>query len=174
MGMVTAVKPKATVVLSEKEPVDWDVTSENGIGNGYLFLSQTKVHYVEEYTYLHYVRPGKVLELPRRRHMYEYRDVAALRLRGLVPETSYTLVYYGNEEHNDVWPYATCLQTFTTNSYGSYFNEGTVLETNLLGNFLTDDVPEKYWVVTTSDVDCLNGQMTAWNPENYLFEFNTI
>ena len=32
----------------------------------------------------------------------------------LEPVTEYTLVYYGNQDNNDVWPYATCIKTFKT------------------------------------------------------------
>lgn len=170
VGMVSAVQPKATIVLEQKVPGSWEVLD----GSGYLFLKQTKLHIIEPYTYEHFVRAGKTLLLTGNLHSYETRDVAALRLRRLVPETGYTLIYYGDETHNDVWPYATCLLSFTTNRFGSYFDEGQMLETSYLDDFLSDGIAEKYWVVTSTDVDCELGRMIAWNPEDYLFEQETI
>ena len=37
----------------------------------------------------------------------------------LEADTGYTLIYYGDETHNDVWPYATCLASGTSNKGGN-------------------------------------------------------
>jgi len=91
-------------------------------------------------------------------------------LKDAEPQTSYTLVYYGNSEENDVWPYATCLETKTTDRKGiaSFKSDFDVQ------NFLKDEVLQKFWIVKTSDIDCTAGVMTAWNPTEYLFEERTI
>lgn len=86
---------------------------------------------------------------------------------GLEPETGYTLIYYGNTDNNDVWPYATCLASGMSTAGGNV---------NLKG--LMEEVPigeeAKIWLVLSSDVDCGAGEMTAWTPAEYLFEYATI
>ena len=91
--------------------------------------------------------------------------------------TNYTLIYYGfkNEtvDFNDVWNYATCITQGETNNGG---NVRMKQETFNYKPFLIDGdlVKQKFWIVTSSDVDCVNHRMIAWNPNNYLFERRTI
>ena len=89
----------------------------------------------------------------------------------IVPNTNYTLIYYGNGSNNDIWPYATCIQTKKSTAAGYL----TMSISNFKwSNFLNDGIDQKFWLVRTSDVDCLNNKMIAWNPANYLFESQTI
>ncbi len=37
-----------------------------------------------------------------------------------------------------------------------------------------DNVPQKIWLVKSSDVNCNLGKMTAWHPTEYLFEWDVI
>jgi len=91
---------------------------------------------------------------------------------GLEPKTKYQLIYYGDETHNDEWPYATCIgRPRRTNTKG-YFRGGSTRYDHLW--MKGDGIPQKLWVVPSSDVDCKNGIMTGWNPSEYLFETNTV
>lgn len=100
------------------------------------------------------------------------QERASVTVYGLEPKTSYQLIYYGNEDHNDVWPYATCVgRPMTTNTNG-YFKSGSGKINHV--EMANDDVAQKFWVVLADDVDCENGVMTAWNPTEYLFEEHTI
>lgn len=91
---------------------------------------------------------------------------------GLEPKTKYQLIYYGNEEFNDVWPYATCIGKARMTSTQGYF-KGTSAVYNHQELF-GDAIPQKFWVILASDIDCEEGVMTAWNPSEYLFEWDTI
>jgi hypothetical protein len=176
VGMVAAIVPKAKIVLANKDPSTWDATNKNGRGDGYLFLYQTNVRFSERVIETLEIITGhtvKYIDVPRNHIWFEVRDVAQLRMRNMQPLTDYTLIYYGDETHNDVWPYATCLASFTSNTKGMFTEEKIVLDTAMLGGFLTDDVAQKYWIVTSSDVNCNAGVMTAWNPEQYFFEQST-
>ena len=90
---------------------------------------------------------------------------------GLEPNTDYTLIYYGDDCHNDVWPYATCIKSMTTSLNG---RTGSVVAKFSYGSFLDDGVNQKFWLVSSSDVDCDAGMMIAWNPTEYLFEWDII
>lgn len=91
---------------------------------------------------------------------------------GLEPNTRYTLIYYGDETHNDEWPYATCIETFRTDRRGSH--PMTHENFDRLDEFLTDSVGQKFWVVPTRDLDCAAGRFIDWNPAEYFFEWNTV
>ncbi|MFH1212394.1 MAG: hypothetical protein V1659_05730 [Candidatus Woesearchaeota archaeon] len=82
----------------------------------------------------------------------------------------YTLIYYGDATHNDVWPYATCIASGRTNAAGwlSMYGEFNYLP------FLTDTVAQKFWIVRSEDVDCKAGIITGWHPNKYLFEKKTV
>jgi hypothetical protein len=86
----------------------------------------------------------------------------------LKPKTRYTLIYYGDSTHNDVWPYATCIASGTSTNSGYLYAYGKFRYT------FNDAIPHKFWVVLSSDVDCANKMMTAWNPSSYLFEKWTV
>ncbi|MFH1607767.1 MAG: hypothetical protein ABIA78_01405 [archaeon] len=87
---------------------------------------------------------------------------------GLVVDTGYTLIYYGNEDNNNVWPYATCLAEGTSNAGGNvHLAEDMIIA-------LDDAIDEKIWLVLSSDVNCEAGKMITWHPTEYLFEYNLI
>ena len=87
---------------------------------------------------------------------------------GLEADTAYTLIYYGDESNNDVWPYATCIASGTADMYGDVHLSGT------LPGIAVDAEPNKIWLVLSSDVNCMSDVMTGWNPTEYLFEYNVI
>lgn len=88
----------------------------------------------------------------------------------LKPDTKYTLIYYGYDGHNDVWPYATCITTAMTNSKGNLNAKATFD----YSGFVNDNFNQKFWLVLSSNVECDNHKMIAWNPISYLFEMKTI
>jgi len=100
------------------------------------------------------------------------QERARVSVWNLEPRTEYQLIYYGDETHNDVWNYATCIGKSRRTSTQGYF-KGTSW-TYDFSSFLNDNEPQKFWVVLASDVDCDAGEMTAWNPSEYLFEHATI
>ena len=91
---------------------------------------------------------------------------------GLEPKTSYQLIYYGDETHNDVWPFVTCIGKPRTTSTQGHFKSGSYKFDYL--SMTEDSINQKFWVVKSSDVDCEQGKMIAWNPTSYLFETRTI
>jgi len=96
--------------------------------------------------------------------------------QGLEPKTSYTLIYYGNPGLgiNDVWPHATCIGTKQSNGAGRINFAARVPYCDSLMELMGDGIPQKFWLVPSSDVDCDAQQMTAWNPEDILFETMAI
>jgi hypothetical protein len=88
----------------------------------------------------------------------------------LKPNSGYTLIYYGYDGFNDAWANATCIKNAVTNKYGRLRDIGTFDYTG----FIKDNIPQKFWVIQSSDVDCDNHKMIAWNPTEYLFEMQTI
>lgn len=93
--------------------------------------------------------------------------------RGLQASTGYSLIYYA-----DGWPGnnpGALIGTMTTDANGDV---SVVGDTNNLGIDLPDpadaNYPEgaKIWLVPSSDYS--GGQMTAWNPTKYLFEYNLV
>jgi len=108
---------------------------------------------------------------------YVVRNSFSFSSSNLVPYEQYTLIYYGDEEHNDVFPYATCIGTRTASysgrlSVSGYIDKPFVAPVG--GDMLRDNVAQKIWVVPSSDVDCDAGEMTSWNPSTYLFEEKVI
>lgn len=97
---------------------------------------------------------------------------------GLEPLTHYTLIYYGDAAHNDVWNYATCIPTKFTNSFSVKTSTLGQLSANTFAfdysSFIGDEVAQKFWLVPSSDVDCIAGKMTSWNPTRILFEHETV
>ena len=91
--------------------------------------------------------------------------------RNLQPRTEYTLIYYGYDGHNDEWPWATCIKSGKSDFGGriQLFNKNFWYQ-----DFIDDGINQKIWLVKSSDVDCVIHKMTAWNPTEYLFEWNTI
>lgn len=138
-------KVENIVNVVEKD-VNWDVV-EDGAHGVVKFSSITKM--------------GKVVN-----------EKVRVSVWGLEPKTMYQLIYYGNEQYNDVWPYATCLGKAKKTSTQGYF-KGSSTNYNSLALY-EDTIPQKFWVVLASDVDCDEGVMTAWNPSEYLFEWDTI
>jgi len=99
----------------------------------------------------------------------------------LVPETSYTLIYYP-----DPWPgdNLICLGNGTSNRGGNLQIHGnreipsglpTPDDANYSPQGESGAVGAKIWLVRSDDVQCTDGaKMTNWNPEDYLFEGNLI
>jgi len=90
-----------------------------------------------------------------------------LSATGLQPKTSYSIIYYA-----DPWAGqgGRELLRFTTNRHGT----AQIMPNKLLSSWQSipceGDKNEggKIWIVPASDYS--GGQMTAWNPANYLFE----
>jgi hypothetical protein len=84
---------------------------------------------------------------------------------GLEPDMDYTLIYYP-----DPWPGTglICLGSGVADMSG---------DVHIKGFAYTGDLPAEYdpngganiLLVLTADVDCTGMQMTAWNPDEYLF-----
>jgi len=120
------------------------------------------------------VGPGKgvVTFTAITKHGVTIQERVRVSVWNLAPKTKYQLIYYGDETHNDVWNYATCIGRPQRTSTHGYF-KGSSWNYDFSG-FLNDDVPQKLWVVPATDVDCDAGRMIAWNPSGYLFEHATI
>lgn len=135
-----------TIGLAQKNSNDWSIVE--GGASGYITLST--------------VTAGATVMQER----------LNLQVYDLEPLSVYQTIYYGYEDINDVWPYATCI--------GPDFRAGMLGQRKIsLGSFdylnmLDDGISQKFWVVKASDVDCNNHRMIAWNPSEYLFEKNTI
>jgi predicted ribosomally synthesized peptide with SipW-like signal peptide len=89
-----------------------------------------------------------------------------LEVRGLNPDTSYSLVYY-----KDPWPGTggKTVGAFTTDGDGNWVGAGSVdLGTDLPAAGDENGAGAKLWVVLSSDWS--TDHMTGWNPEEYLFE----
>jgi len=95
---------------------------------------------------------------------------------GLEPEQEYTLIYYP-----DPWPGngLICFGSDTADGSGNvHIKEAVDVDTGTNDNGDTNCLPAdcdtnpgaKFWLVLSSDVDCDNGMMTGWNPDEYLFE----
>lgn len=81
----------------------------------------------------------------------------------LEPGENYTLITYGG------WPGpVVCMGEGTVNENGDIHIMGETPD-----ELLSDDpdIPVKIWLVLSADVNCEAGEMTAWNPTEYLFEY---
>jgi hypothetical protein len=90
---------------------------------------------------------------------------------GVKPLTSYTIIYYGYNGQNDVWPVATCISTATSWSSGWVSFPTMSFDYR---SFYNDGINQKFWIVPTADLDCVNHQFIAWNPSGILFEQATV
>lgn len=135
-----------TLKLVEKNPSDWSIVEDGA--NGLITFSTISLY-------------GKIVQ-----------ERIRVSVWGLEPRTKYQLVYYGDETHNDVWDYATCIGRARTTSTQGYF-KGDSAVFNWMG-FVDDGIDQKFWVVLASDVDCSTSRMIGWNPTEYLFEYNII
>ena len=88
----------------------------------------------------------------------------------LLRDTEYALIWYGTEEYNDEWPYATCIMKGFTNKGGNIHLSG---EYGFMA-FTEDEIEQKIWLVLADDIDCENNVMMGWTPEEYLFEYDVI
>ena len=141
-------KEIGTLNLFEKNPTDWSVVHNGAYG-------------VVKFDSISILPSWKIVEQRIRVSAYN-----------LEPRTAYQLIYYGNSEFNDVWPYATCIGTPTnTSTQGFLSTYSTSFDYLTMKN---DNLNQKIWVVLASDVDCSQGKMTAWNPTQYLFEEKVI
>lgn len=91
----------------------------------------------------------------------------------LKPNTAYTLIYWGYESFNDVWPYATCAAQGTTGANG-YLTLKSAANIVKWSEFINDGLNQKFWLITSSDVNCATNKMTAWHPADYLFDMQAI
>ena len=146
-----------TVYLYEKDPDTWDV-----IGNGAVAM----LKYKPEATHFYFQLIG----------------------RKLLPDTQYKLIYYP-----DPWPgdNLICLGSGLSDDEGKLRINGydcpaspDYSEPVSTGNLpypqeggedpppYDDNEGAKVWLVLSDDVDCgpAGAKMTAWNPEEYLFE----
>jgi len=142
--------------LVEKDPTDWSIVKGGAYGTfgGYQSTAVTWENGWKEYynaDYLYFMSGWNVLP--------KYTD--------------YTVIYYGDAEHNDVWPYATCIMSGNSGSYG-YLKLNGAADAFEWSDLMNDGIDQKFWLVLSSDVDCDQGKMTAWNPTEYLFEVATI
>jgi len=96
--------------------------------------------------------------------------------KGLTPDTDYSLIYYA-----DPWPGdnpGALIAESTTNSKGKIprWDEGAVDLGMNLPDVNDANYPDgaKLWLVPSADYDSNTNSLTAWNPENYLFERKLI
>lgn len=93
-----------------------------------------------------------------------------LIVRGMEASTGYSLIYYP-----DPWPGSGSIQiaAFTTDGDGKANVSNDVdLGIDLPIASDANGAGAKFWVVRTSDWN--SGQMTSWNPSEYLFEENLV
>jgi len=90
--------------------------------------------------------------------------------KGLEAGADYTLIYYGNENGNNEWPFATCLATGTANNGGNI----NLAEEKIVPTTEGETKDKKIWLVLSDDVDCDAEAMIGWQPLEYLFEYNVI
>ena len=92
---------------------------------------------------------------------------------GLVPGTSYTLIYYP-----DPWPGEglICLGNGMADEEGNVHIEEFVETYDNLPMSYDENYYEgaKIWLVLSDDVDCDGALMIGWNPSEYLFEYDLI
>jgi hypothetical protein len=148
-GKMKTLERWLRVYLYEKDPATWDVI---GKGGAWGFLD-----YRPQGTEFKFKFVGKKLE----------------------PGVNYTLIYYP-----DPWPGdgLICLGSGIADEYGKVKMIGKgdpaspfYVEPQSTGNLpaaydANADHGAKIWLVLTSDVDCINQQMTGWTPSEYLFE----
>ena len=141
------------VYLYEKDPLTWDAV---GKGGAWGFLD-----YRPQGTVFKFLFVGKKLE----------------------PFADYTLIYYP-----DPWPGTglICLGSGTADEFGKVKIIGKgdpenpfYVEPQSTGNLPADTDANaaygaKIWLVLSSDVDCVNQEMTGWQPSEYLFESTLI
>lgn len=186
-----------TLVLQEKNPVDWSVVQDGNCG-GLDYTGDSLVNYNDK----KYIQRNKVdanndgiytkediqfigdnyqncragtglIKLTTVRTPWRIaQERMDVEVHNLKPSTDYQLIYYGNTLVNDVWPYATCIGVPRKTSSQGFFNSGSAEFKHL--QMVNDGIAQKFWVVLADDVDCTSGKMTAWNPTEYLFEANTI
>jgi hypothetical protein len=152
----TSAKTSSPVFIgqAQKDPADWSVIKMAG----HLQVAyDTKTSYTFDGGFKRVTTHPDVLSV-------------AVYPMGLERFQQYTVIYYGDEANNDVWPYATCIHSFRTSFAGNYIGSAVRPGTELFYDFLHDSVAQKLWIVKSSDVDCNAGKMTAWNPDSYLFE----
>lgn len=140
--------------LAEKNPSTWEIIP--GGANGKVILSYS-VNFIDRLK-------NFFLQTP-------LSQTARANIYGLNPGWNYTLIYYGFNEHNDEWDFATCITSGKTSTQG-YLKM-------VSGNFnwtpfVNNGRNEKFWIVRSEDVNCETNRMLAWNPSEYLFESSVI
>ena len=151
-ALVTGSVPdQQTLLLYEKDPVTWDIVPDGASGE-LIFGS---------------ARPTFCF---------------SLCANGLEGNQNYTLIYYPDPSPDPFqWPVigVICLGEATSDQHGRLR-----LQVQYTDELNIGDLPKehdnnyptgaKIWLVLSSDVDCVNQTMTAWNPTEYLFENNLI
>lgn len=156
---VIAQGTETSIKLVQKNPSDWSVV-QGGFSSTLFLYQMMEVQWLP-------CSWNKAYNCKT----YGYVDYYSVIPTGKVkPNTSYTLVYYGFDSHNDEWNYVTCIQSKNSGSYG-YLNFGGKYKWT---SFLNDGLNQKFWIVPTADLDCANNKFVAWNPSNILFETRTI
>lgn len=188
-------KSEETISLVEKDPSDWSIIEEPESCGHFDFTNDSKVNFRD----LLYVLRNRLdvnndgrfdrNDISYMRDHYDSCEAAKAtlefsaisshgRVRGqtvktkafnLEPKESYQLIYYGDAEEgiNDVYPHATCVGREKRSSTHGYLRTNARFDWM---SFKNDGVDQKFWLVKADDVDCRNKEMTAWNPEQYLFE----
>jgi len=86
---------------------------------------------------------------------------------GLEPEDEHTLTYQPQPLPSSG---VVCLATGTVNEEGDlHLQDAFEIGTDLPAQYDENQDEAILALVDTADVDCENGEMTAWTPENYLF-----
>lgn len=98
---------------------------------------------------------------------------------GLEPNTEYALIYYadiGQLPNFSPWIYnGGSLATGTSNRGGNiHIADSVDLNTSLPIEGDQNAPGAKIWLVLTADYDTSTGTFSAWNPTEYLFEYELI
>ncbi len=90
---------------------------------------------------------------------------------GLTPGENYTLIYYP-----DPWPGTglICLGSGTAKGRGNVHIAESVNTGDLPIAGDTNAPGAKIWLIRDDDLDCDTGAWSAWNADQYLFEFELI
>ncbi len=100
-----------------------------------------------------------------------------------IPEGEYSLVYYIDQDPRfELWGKVDVIETISIEGTGTYSNSVDILTMPCIDDWNAGPEadysvePDNYehangaklWLVPSIDIE--NGQMTVWNPDNYLFE----
>jgi len=165
------VGEEQSINLVQKDSSDWSTIEGGNSAN--LFLNQ-QMSVVW--------KSCKVAGVKTQCKTYVTTDKYSLTSGNVVPNTKYTLVYYGYGSHNDEYPYVTCIKTVKSGSLSvnmgaeGWVTKGTLSMSGTYKwtDFLDDGIDQKMWLVPTKDLDCTNHKFKNWNPDSILFETSTL